>query len=195
MSEMRLYDTAGNRLYLNAEERAAFLAAAALQPPKIRVFAETLHYTGCRISESLEITPARVDLSEHRVILRSLKKRRGDVFRSLPVPQDYIDRLELTFGIRQAQKKASTKDTPLWGFTRVRGWQIIKEIMIAADIPDAPHRTPKGLRHAYGINAITNNVPLNVLQKWLGHAQLSTTAIYANAGGKEEADLAAKMWR
>ena len=26
MSEMRLTDTAGNRLYLNADERAAFLA-------------------------------------------------------------------------------------------------------------------------------------------------------------------------
>jgi len=32
------------------------------------------------------------------------------------------------------------------------------------------------------------------LQKWLGHAQLSTTAIYANAIGKEEQDIAARMW-
>lgn len=93
MSEMRLQDSKGNRLYLNAEERAAFLAAAALQPPHVRVFAETLHYTGCRISEALEITPARVDLSEKRITLRTLKKRRKDVFRAVPVPQDYIDRL------------------------------------------------------------------------------------------------------
>lgn len=106
-----------------------------------------------------------------------------DIYRALPVPPDYLDRLELTFGLRQVQKRKNLKDKPLWSWSRVRGWQIIKEIMIAADIPDAPHRTPKGLRHAYGINAISNNVPLNVLQKWLGHAQLSTTAIYANAGG------------
>lgn len=194
MSEMRLYDLAGNRLYLNAEERAAFLAAASLQPPKIRVFAETLHYTGCRLSEGLELTPARVDLSGGRIIFRSLKKRRSDVFRAVPVPAPYIDRLELTFGIRQAQKRRNAKDALLWSWSRVRGWQIIKEIMIAADIPDAPHRTPKGLRHGYGINAIANDIPLNMLQKWLGHAQLSTTAIYANAGGKEESHLAAKMW-
>ena len=192
---MRLYDTQGNRLYLNAEERTAFLTAAALQPPHICLFAETLHYTGCRISEALEITPARVDLSEQRIALRSLKKRRSDVFRSVPVPKNYIDRLELTFGIRQAQKRRNAKNEPLWTWTRQHGWRIIKQIMIAADIPDAPHRTPKGLRHAYGINAISNNVPLNVLQKWLGHAQLTTTAIYANAAGKEEADLAAKMWQ
>lgn len=43
-------------------------------------------------------------------------------------------------------------------------------------------------------NAPLNGVPLHVLQKWLGHAQLSTTAIYADAVGKEEQDIAARMW-
>ena len=50
---MRLYDTDGRRLYLNAEERAAFLRAAATAPPKTRLFAETLHYTGCRLFRKL----------------------------------------------------------------------------------------------------------------------------------------------
>lgn len=63
-----------------------------------------------------------------------------------------------------------------------------------ADILNGKQRTPKGLRHACGINAIRKNVPLKMLQNWTGHASLSTTAIYANAGGKEETDLAAKMW-
>lgn len=194
MSEMRLEDTHGRRLYLNAEERAAFLSVAAIQPPKVRVFAETLHYTGCRISEALEITPERVDLAEGRITLRSLKKRRDDVYRSVPVPFDYLDRLELAFALRQAQKRKRGKDAPLWLWTRRHGWKIVKDIMIAANVVDGPHRSPKGLRHAYGINAIRTGIPLNMLQKWMGHAQLTTTAIYANAGGKEEADLAAKMW-
>lgn len=34
----------------------------------------------------------------------------------------------------------------------------------------------------------------HMLQRWLGHAQLSTTAIYADAVGKEEQDIAARMW-
>ena len=33
-----------------------------------------------------------------------------------------------------------------------------------------------------------------MMQKWLGHAQLSTTAIYAHAGGAEEQTIAARMW-
>jgi integrase/recombinase XerD len=32
------------------------------------------------------------------------------------------------------------------------------------------------------------------VQKWLGHAQLSTTALYANAVGAEEKDIAWRMW-
>jgi integrase len=63
-----------------------------------------------------------------------------------------------------------------------------------AQKPDAPHRSPKGLRHGFGINATVNGIPLNMLQKWMGHAQLTTTAIYADAVGKEEQDIAAKIW-
>jgi integrase len=45
-----------------------------------------------------------------------------------------------------------------------------------------PHPTPKGLRHGFGIEAVTSGVPLNMVQKWLGHAQLAMTAMYADAG-------------
>jgi site-specific recombinase XerD len=38
------------------------------------------------------------------------------------------------------------------------------------------------------------SIPLNLVQKWLGHAQLSTTAVYANAVGAEEKDIARRMW-
>jgi integrase/recombinase XerD len=37
-------------------------------------------------------------------------------------------------------------------------------------------------------------IPLNLVQKWLGHAQLTTTAIYADARGAEEKDIARRMW-
>jgi integrase len=34
-----------------------------------------------------------------------------------------------------------------------------------------------------------------MLQKWLGHARLETTAIYATAVGAEERKLAARLWK
>ena len=66
--------------------------------------------------------------------------------------------------------------------------------MEAADIADGPHRCPKGLRHAYGIHATLKGIPVTQLQKWMGHAQLSTTSIYLDFQGEEAADLAARMW-
>ena len=57
MIEMGLYDIQGDRLYLSADECSAFLAAAWKRPPDERTFAGTLTFTGCRISEALEISP------------------------------------------------------------------------------------------------------------------------------------------
>ena len=200
MSEMTLYDSAGNRLYLNAEERACFLAVARKQPARDRTLCETLHYTGCRPSELIEITPARVDLSGGTIAIRSLKKRKDAsgvqkvVYRNVPVPPDYLDTLNTAHGIREAQKSRKLATESIWPLSRVRVWQIVKRIMIEAGIADAPHRSPKGLRHGFGINATVNSIPLHMLQKWMGHAQLSTTAIYADAVGKEEQDIASRMW-
>ena len=52
----------------------------------------------------------------------------------------------------------------------------------------------KGLRHGFGVAAVSAGIPLNLVQKWLGHANLTTTAIYANAAGAEEKDIAKRMW-
>ena len=48
---------------------------------------------------------------------------------------------------------------------------------------DGPRALPKGLRHGFGGSA---DIPLNLVQKWLGHAQLSTRVIYADAVGEEK---------
>ena len=44
------------------------------------------------------------------------------------------------------------------------------------------------------MHAISSGVPLNMLGKWMGHASLEVTAIYANALGTEERGIAARMW-
>ncbi len=111
-------------------------------------------------------------------------------FRCLP----YLDTLNTAHGIRQAQAAKKRAGTPLWNWTRQRGWQIVKAIMLEAGVPGGPHRSPKGLRHGFGINATVCGVPLNMLSKWMGHADIATTAIYADAMGPEEQDIASRMW-
>ena len=97
---MDLFDPQGRRLYLTAEERAAFLAAAAKAPRAARTLCLTLHYTGCRVSEALALTPKRADLSGKVIVLETLKKRRSGVYRAVPVPGDMLDTLDMVHGLR-----------------------------------------------------------------------------------------------
>jgi integrase/recombinase XerD len=53
---------------------------------------------------------------------------------------------------------------------------------------------PKGLRHSLGVSAVQAKVPLTLLQRWLGHASLSSTAVYLDVAGAEEREIARRMW-
>ena len=85
------------------------------------------------------------------------------------------------------------KSARLWPFGRATAWRRVHEIMHKAGI-SGPQASPKGLRHGFGVAAVQAGIPLNMVQKWLGHAQLSTTAIYADAVGAEEQAIAERMW-
>jgi integrase/recombinase XerD len=63
-----------------------------------------------------------------------------------------------------------------------------------AGLTDPASVTPKGLRHAFGVAAVSSGIPLNLVQRWLGHAALSATAIYADAVGAEEINIASRIW-
>lgn len=142
-----------------------------------------LYYTGCRISEALALIPRGVDLSGQTIIFDTLKKCWKQVYRAVPVPKALIDDLDLVHGIREAMKRHKTEklNAPLWLVSRVTAWWQVSAVMSAAGIPEGPDRCPIRLRHGYAIHALSKGVPLNMVSKWLGHAQMETTAIYANA--------------
>ncbi len=202
MSENQLYDKQGNRLYMTGEERAAFLSAATTVDRRVKTLCNVLAYSGCRLSEALELTPRKINLSEESITLRSLKKRKDKdgnpriVFRSVPVPSMLIEQLDLVYGIREIQRRGDTTELNdrIWPWSRVWGWKKVKAVMEAAAIAEGPHKTAKGLRHGYGVAAMQAGIQLNMLQKWMGHADMKTTAIYANALGEEERAIAARMW-
>ena len=66
--------------------------------------------------------------------------------------------------------------------------------MLLDNLEFGPHATPKGLRHGFDVACIEKSISLSLVQRWLGHAQLSTTAVYANAVGEEERGIAARLW-
>ena len=186
---MRLISSEGERLYLTQDERKIFEKHALKQERKVMSMALVMLYTGCRISEVLNIQYKHVDLSEKRIIIESLKKRKKGIFRTIPISPELVERLDLVHGIRENKEP----NTFLWSYTRMTAWRKINAIMIESNL-SGKKATPKGLRHSFGIHAILSNVPITKVQKWLGHAHVSTTAIYTDAVGKEEDELAQRMW-
>ncbi len=53
----------------------------------------------------------------------------------------------------------------------------------------------RGLRHSFAVNSVIHNVPLTLIQKWMGHASITTTAIYLNVLGAEERNFAKRTWQ
>lgn len=179
-----LFDKSGHRKYLVARERSAFVAAAVDAGGDIATFCLTLAITGARISEVLALTQNRIDMSNQAIVFETLKQRGKVVFRAVPAPRSLLMLLIPTQdnGIR------------LWPWGRTRAWKVVKAVMRNAGIAEGLCK-PKALRHAFAVEAGQKGVPLNMIQRWLGHARLETTAIYANAMGSEERHLARLTWK
>ena len=79
----------------------------------------------------------------------------------------------------------------LWPWSRTTAWRRVKEVMKTAGV-QGPCAMPKGLRHAFGVNAFQKQIPQHLIQRWLGHASLRTTAIYGDATGDEERAIRGK---
>ena len=186
-----LYSAGGQRKYLTADERQRFLSAAISCPrAEVRTLCLTLVYTGCRISEALALTVANIECEGGFIAIRCLKKRSGAiVMREVPVPANLLNALARVHDLANMDR-----GTRLWNFGRCRAWQLVKSVMAQAGICEGIHATPKGLRHGFGLHAIRSGVPINLVQRWLGHASMTTTAIYLQAMGYEEREIAARMW-
>ena len=181
-----IFDPTGQRLYLTPGERLHFMQTANQLASSKRTLCMTLAFTGCRISEALNLTKERIDVAAKTLVFETLKKRKRGVFRMVPVPTDFIDELLLFAQTIKAGDR-------LWPMCRTSGYLTVKQAMRVAGIAGAC-ACPKGLRHAFAVHALSKGVPLNLIQKWMGHSSIETTSIYLNAVGAEERAIANRMW-
>lgn len=180
------------RKYLNPAERQRFLAAVAVAAVERRLLLETLAWTGARVSEVLAVCPLSFDLSASTVTLPTLKRRRP-MLRSVPLPPHVIGAVVRAFDINGRLADDELALRPLWPMSRVTVWRMVKEIMREAGVTGVK-ASPRGLRHAFGVGTLQSGVPLHLLQRWFGHARLSTTAIYADIIGPDELAFARRFW-
>jgi integrase/recombinase XerD len=179
------YDNQARRKYLNKIEGQRFLKTLEKLPADEALFCRVMYFTGCRISEALELTQDRVDVADGVLRIRSLKKRKTNVFRRVPIPKALQDAL-----LRTSQSGSNERIFP---FSRPTGWRVIKSAMSSAGI-EGVQATCKGLRHGFGVRCAMAKVPRNLIQKWMGHASPDTTSIYLDIMDEEERQFIEKTW-
>jgi integrase/recombinase XerD len=189
-----LFTLVGQRKYLNADERCRFVRAAKRAAIEVRLFCLMLRWTGARISEVLALTPAAIDQESGAVCILTLKRREVGIVRQVAVPKAVIQALDRTFQVSKRQRDPELAVKRIWDWSRTTAWRRVKEVMFEAHITGAS-AMPKGLRHAFGVQATHSKVPMHLVQKWLGHASIESTAIYVDVMGPDEREFAVRMWR
>jgi integrase len=140
------------------------------------------------LAEVLALRRRDIDRYAEAIIIRSLKKRGKVHFRAVPVPPELLTMLTLVFDLGGRGKPLER----LWPVDERTGNRWVMKAMDEAGIEG---QSPRSLRHTLGVTAVCRGIPLTMIQRWLGHADIKTTAIYTQAMGEEERGLAARMWQ
>lgn len=187
-----LYTEAGERKYLNARERRAFIDALASIALGRRLFVLVMYWTGARPSEVINLSARSFQLEAGIVAVKTLKQHRHAV-REIPLPPALLRELEQHFNLTARQAGRDREDR-LWTFHRTTAWRIVKQVMEVAHLHGRA-TCPRGLRHAFGVGTLQSGIPLNLVSRWLGHSTLETTAIYTDVVGDEERNWARRYWK
>ena len=143
-----------------------------------------LFYTGARTGEALKIT--RGDIKNNTVCFPALITK-GKKLKTLPINAELGELLKeqlATIG-----PASTTKVYPLNAQIVKRSWRLVRARMGAeADAEFVPH----GIRHTVATELV-RTVPAAVAQKWLGHAQLSTTMRYIHLGTDDLQEASAAL--
>jgi integrase/recombinase XerD len=123
-----------------------------------------LAYTGIRRGELLALRPRDIDLFAKTIRIQG----KGDKERIIPIHQLLYKPL-----------KFYTASMPphhyLFPFKPKRAWQIVVNYARQAGIPDFH---PHAFRHFFATQLVEQGVSLHIIKELLGHADISTTAIY-----------------
>ncbi len=139
-----------------------------------------LYASGLRASELVNLPLSGCNLSSGH--LRFLGK--GDKERIVPFSSDTLTLLQLYLERSRPVLTKGKPKTPLFlsnrgaAMTRVRFWQIIGDMAMAAGISKAI--SPHMIRHSFATHLLAGGADLRALQMMLGHSDISTTQIYTH---------------
>jgi integrase/recombinase XerD len=142
-----------------------------------------MYACGLRISEAATLEIAVIDRANK--VLRIIGK--GNKERLVPLPQPVLDALGQLW---------LSHHNPRWLFPNRAGiapvnTSLLADTFTAAVIAAGIRRTvtPHTLRHSYATRLIENGVDIRVVQILLGHASITSTAIYTHLTTPTRASL------
>ena len=151
-------------------------ALAAVREAQFRTALATIYSCGLRLGEvcTLEVEHVESALGRLRV-----SDGKGGVDRVVALPARTLELL------REHYRR--TWPLPPWGFVNKAG----TDHLVRATLPRVfkaairesgvnPAASVHTLRHSYATNLLVAGAPVVVVQKWLGHRSLRTTAVYAH---------------
>ncbi len=142
---------------------------------------ETFFATGCRIGELQKANKDVIDWTDKTIIIIGKGNKERDAFFDIRCAiwlKKYLNErndndvslfvTERRYKENNGQPRRMSKDQMRW---------ILKRIAKRAGVKNVyPHR----LRHSFAMHLLRNNAPLEVIQQFLGHADINTTRIYAD---------------
>jgi integrase/recombinase XerD len=143
-----------------------------------------LYRTGARIDEILMLRPSDINLVTNSIRMKTLKQGRDrngiqkEKYRIIPMHADLRD----AYMQYLLDMNISTKsEDPLFPMSRQVVDLYFKKMQSKLGFRIHAHK----FRHTFAVKAIMENVPLNVLQQWLGHSSIFTTSIYTQITGMD----------
>ena len=138
------------------------------------LFIKTLFQTGARVSEFVNIKVEDIFFEEQMILIT---KAKGGKSRYVPILPELAQELRTHLGQRTVGYLFETNRATCYSSRRIQ--QIVKETATQAEI--TKHVYPHLLRHSVATTLLERGMPIEQIQKFLGHSKLETTQLYAES--------------
>lgn len=162
---------------LSREEERKLIAHAYRVQGARGLLIKTLFQTGARVSEFVNIKGNEVFFEEQMILI---SKAKGGKSRYVPILPQLAQELRTHLGDRTTGYLFETVQHTPYSPRRIQ--QIIKETASDAQITKRVY--PHLLRHSVATTLLEQGMPIEQIQKFLGHAKLETTQIYAQSSAE-----------
>lgn len=145
-----------------------------------RAVLELLYGSGIRVAEAARLSLADIDARTRTIRIRG----KGGKERIAPLTHAALAALEESLRARHLEGSEEEANLPL--FVNRRGSRLTARTLrriVARCLPASSERggaSPHALRHSFATHLLDHGADLRAVQELLGHARLSTTAVYTH---------------